>query len=253
VERGYDPQDFTLVAFGGAGPLHAVDLARELGIPRVMVPPSAGTLCSLGLLQTDIRTDHVCSRLLNPAKVDAQEVKDIFSDLKAQGKAVLEKENVAEQDRKYLMWVESRYRRQNYELMIPVEEADFTPEGLKDICARFHAEHQKTYGYARPAAEVEFVNFRLAAVGQLPKAVISRQPGRASASVKAALLPKNFRPVYFKSANDFIDCAIYDRKDFYAGDTFSGPAIVEQMDATTVIPPDVRCEVDDFGNMMLIL
>jgi len=253
VERGYDPQDFTLVAFGGAGPLHAVDLARELGIPRVMVPPSAGTLCSLGLLQTDIRTDHVCSRLLNPVKVTPDEVRNIFIELKTQGKAVLDKENVAEHDRKYLMWVEARYRRQNYELMIPVDEADFTREGLKDICARFHAEHKKTYGYARPAAEVEFVNFRLAAVGELPKAVISLQPSRTEAGVATALSARSFRPVYFKSQNDFVNCAIYNRQDFYAGDRFSGPAIVEQMDATTVIPLDVECLVDNYGNLILTI
>ena len=253
VERGYDPQDFTLVAFGGAGPLHAVDLARELGIPRVMVPPSAGTLCSLGLLQTDIRTDHVCSRLINPTKVAPDEVRNIFIELKAQGMAVLEKENVAEHDRKYLMWVEARYRRQNYELMIPVEEVDFSREGLKDVCARFHAEHKKTYGYARPAAEVEFVNFRLAAVGELPKAVISQQTSRVEAGDVATLSPRSFRPVYFKSQNDFVNCAIYNRQDFYAGDAFSGPAIVEQMDATTVIPPNVQCLVDEYGNLILTM
>ncbi len=253
VERGYDPRDFTLVAFGGAGPLHAVDLARELGIPRVLVPPSAGTLCSLGLLQTDIRTDHVCSRLIHPDQVTPEEIQEIYTELKAQGKAVLDRENVAEKDRKYLMWVEARYRRQNYELMIPVEETDFTREGLKEICARFHAEHKKTYGYAQPSAEVEFVNFRLAAVGELPKAFIAKKQKRAEAGVSEALKPQNHRPVYFKSANDFIDCAIYDRQDFYAGDVLIGPAIVEQMDATTVIPPNIRCHVDDYGNLILTL
>jgi len=253
VERGYDPQDFTLMAFGGAGPLHAVALAKELNIPRVLVPPSAGTLCSLGLLLTDIRTDHVQSKTMVPAPSDAAEIKSIFDQMATEGARVLDKEKVEPQNRSFQRWIDARYKRQNYELMIPVSPDEFTADNLQKIITRFHETHEHVYGYSRPQAEIEFVNFRLTAVGALPKAQIKMHKSRQEAGVQTGLLETGKRQVYFKEVNDFVETSIYERTDIFPGDVITGPAIVEQMDATTVIPPQVVCRTDQYGNLILDL
>lgn len=251
VERGYDPQDFTLMAFGGAGPLHAAAMAKELSIPRVLVPLSAGTLCSLGLLLTDIRSDHVRSKTFVPSVDRIDEIKNIFDELAFEGSAVLDKENVAQSDRTLHRWIDARYKKQNYELMVPVSEEELTQAGFELIVKRFHETHEHGYGYARPKAEIEFVNFRLTAVGVLQKAEISTLPSREDKGIKSALNKIGERMVYFKEAGDFVATAIYSREDMYPGDTIQGPAIVDQMDTTTVIPPHTFCKVDTYGNLIL--
>ncbi len=253
VERGYDPKDFTLMAFGGAGPLHAVALAKEIGIPRVLVPPSAGTLCSLGLLLTDIRSDHVYSRVISPSPAIVPDVKGIFEELEKEGTTILDKEQVGLGDRSFLRWIDARYKLQNYELMIPVQTDEFTEDGLTKIEKRFHSAHELTYGYARPNAEIEFVNFRLTAIGTLPKARIAQRPTRREAEISEPLRPVDNRKVYFKEIQGFVDCNIYQRSDIYSLDAILGPAIIEQMDATTVIPPGVACRADLYGNLIIEL
>ncbi|MFZ5823927.1 MAG: hydantoinase/oxoprolinase family protein [Bacillota bacterium] len=247
VERGYDPREFTLVAFGGAGPLHAVALAQELDIPQVLVPPSPGTLCSLGLLVTDIRADHVVSKVLVPSQESLPTIQQIFAKLSAEGRALLEKEQVPAERRRYILTVDARYQRQNYELPINVEEGELTPAGLADLLSRFHAEHARAYGYARPQAPVEFVNFRLTAVGELPKAPIAEYSPRTGGKP----LPLGERKVYFKEANAYVNCPVYQRDAIQPGDELVGPAIVEQMDTTVVVPPGMRFHADTFGNLLI--
>ena len=251
VERGYDPQEFTLMAFGGAGPLHAAALAKELGIPFVLVPPSAGTLCSLGLLLTDIRMDYVRSKVLNPSSETVTEMREIYAELKREGQNVLEKEGIEENLRSYPCWVDARYQRQNYELRIPVYENDLTSEGLQGLVERFHNEHEKAYGYSRQTSTIEFVNFRLTAVGVLPKAPIPKSTDRKTAGELQTLASRDSRKVYFTETQSFVNCPVYQREDFYPQDTFSGPAIVEQMDATTVVPPASTVRIDKYGNMLI--
>ncbi|MEW5719655.1 MAG: hydantoinase/oxoprolinase family protein, partial [Chloroflexota bacterium] len=247
VERGYDPREFTMVAFGGAGPVHAVALAQELGIPRVLVPPAPGTLCSLGLLVTDIRVDFVRSLLLKPTRDASPKIARIFDELVAEGRHALDKEQVPEAQRRLTRWIEARYQRQNFELPIPVQDADLTEAGLATLAEKFHAEHKRLYGYARPDAPVEFVNFRLTAIGELPKAPIPLCPARNG----NAPTPFGQREAYFKEAGGYVTAALYQRDDLRANDCIIGPAIIEQMDATTVLPPQMPLRVDAYGNLMI--
>jgi len=248
VERGYDPREFTLVAFGGAGPLHAVAVAQELGIPQVLIPPSPGTLCSLGLLVTDIRTDHVRSMPMAPHETSLPRIAAVFDELTAEGQAVLDKEGVLPEQRHLMRWIEARYERQNYELSIPIEADDLVVDKLPELIARFHAEHARLYDYARPSAPVEFVNYRLSAVGTLPKAPVPRWDRRADGT---RLTPIGERQVYFKEVNEYVSCRLYARTDLRAGDVLDGPVIIEQMDSTVLIPPDIHAVVDDFGNILI--
>jgi N-methylhydantoinase A len=247
VERGYDPRDFTLMAFGGAGPLHAIAVAQELGIPRVLVPPSPGTLCSLGLLVTDIRTDHVRSLSLIPLAQTVPQIVTLFDTLMEEGRRVLETEGVPTKKQRYFRWIDARYQRQNYELAIPVALNELTEHHLPLLIQRFHEEHIRLYDYARPEAPVEFVNYRLTGVGEMPKAPIP--PGKPR--VSGALEPYNTRKVFFKEAKGFVECAVFERDQLMAGDRLMGPFIVEQLDSTTLVPPELVCTVDRFGNMMI--
>ena len=247
VERGYDPREFTMVAFGGAGPVHAVALAQELGIPRVLVPPAPGTLCSLGLLVTDIRVDFVRSLPLKPTRESLPRIVQLFDELVADGRRALDKENVPDAQRRLMRWIEARYQRQNFELPIPVDDVDLTEAGIAGLAEKFHAEHKRLYGYARPNAPVEFVNFRLTAVGELPKAPIPPCAPRDGNQPK----PFGQREVYFEEAGGYVTAALYQRDELRANDCIVGPAIIEQMDATTVLPPQMHLNVDTFGNMMI--
>lgn len=248
VERGYDPREFTLMAFGGAGPLHAVAVAQELEIPQVLIPPSPGTLCSLGLLVTDIRTDHVRSMPMPPDEHALPRIAALFDELTSEGLAVLDNEGVLPENRRMLRWIEARYERQNYELSIPVVASDLVPEKLPELIERFHAEHARLYDYARPKAPIEFVNYRLSAIGTLPKAPLPLLEQRSDGTNPT---PTGERQVYFKQSGEFVSCALFDRNNLRAGDTINGPAIIEQMDSTVLIPPDVHAKLDKFGNLLL--
>lgn len=247
VERGYDPRDFTLMAFGGAGPLHAVAVAQELGIPRVFVPPLPGTLCSLGLLVTDIRTDHVRTLPLKPTAHSLPQIAALFEELDAEGQRVLDQEGVPANKRRSLRWIDARYQGQNYELAVPIRADELKEECLPDLIARFHAEHARLYDHARPEAPVEFVNYRLTAIGELPKAPIPHAKPRQDSGPT----PFGLRDVFFKEVDGFVPCPLYERSGLAAGDRLMGPFIVEQMDSTTVVPPGLACTVDTFGNLLI--
>jgi N-methylhydantoinase A len=249
VERGHDPRDFTLVAFGGAGPLHAGAVARELGIPRVLVPLSPGTLCSMGLLVTDIRTDYVRTAPLPPTAEHVEQIRQLLEDMRAEGTSLLDTEHVPGEQRRFELRIDARYRRQNYELSVPILASELTHQGLQAIVERFHAAHQRAYGYATPGAEVEFVNYRLAAVGELPKAPIRRVDHRKDGQPR----PTDERQVYFVEAVQpgFFATPIYARAELQPGDRLTGPAVIEQMDATTVLLPDQVAVVDPFLNLVI--
>lgn len=251
VQRGHDPSDFTLVAFGGAGPLHAVELADELGIPRILVPAAAGTLCSYGLVVADVRVDGVRSELLRPQDpAAAARVPELLASLMAEGRTVLEQEGIPPERQGFELWVEARYRFQNYELPVPVAADEATGQGpalARALVERFHAEHARVYGHARPRAEVEFVNVRGTAVGSLPKAELHLLPPRAEGD--GHLEPAEVRPVFFRNLGGHVPCAIYQRSSLRAGDVLAGPAIVEQLDSTTLLPPGYRLAVDERHNL----
>jgi N-methylhydantoinase A len=247
VERGYDPRDFTLMAFGGAGPLHAVAVAQELDIPRVLVPPSPGTLCSLGLLVTDIRTDHVRSLSLVPGLDTLPQIVALFDALDEEGQRVLDQESIPAEKRRFLRWIDARYQRQNYELAIPVVLDELTEQHLPLLLQRFHDEHLRLYDYVRPEAPVEFVNYRLTAIGELPKAPIPTYSPRANGIPE----PYHTRQVFFKEEQGFVACPLFERDQLMAKDRLSGPFIVEQLDSTTLVPPDLACKVDMYGNVLI--
>jgi N-methylhydantoinase A len=246
VQRGIDPRDFVLVAFGGAGPLHANHLAREAGIGTTVIPMSPGTTSALGLLVTDLQHDysHTLGRGvddLDPASVEA-----VYRDLEGKGRRALEREGVEAARIALQRLAEMRYAGQSFELTIPVPGKAFGPEAAAAIAAGFHAAHQQAYGFSAPGEAVEIVNLRVTATGGISKprsAMLENPAGTAT--------PKSHRQVWFTECGGFTQCPIYDRYTLGPAARLEGPAIVEELDATTVLHPGYQAEVDATGNLLM--
>lgn len=245
VERGHDPRRFTLVAFGGAGPLHACELARSLRIPRVLIPAVPGVLSALGMLVAPPTRDYsqTVMRRLNPhAAAEEVPIEDDFSPLVARAGREMAAEGHEREQLSFQRSLDMRYAGQSHELT--VSYAGSTRQG--DVAELLHAAHERRYGFRQEEAPVEIVNVRLRAKApatrpQLPQE--TPQPGDASD------LAFGRRPVWFGS--QAVSTALYQRRDLKPGHTFGGPAVVFQYDTTTVVPPDWRAEIDPFGNLLL--
>lgn len=246
VERGHDPRLFTLLPFGGAGPLHACELAQNLRIPQVLVPPAPGVLSALGMLAAAPAKDYSQTVLQTIA---AEEAAPLDSWLREQFEA-LEARAVTEMaaeghDRSRLTWqygLDVRYQGQSHELAIPYE----LNQGAAAIRQQFDEAHQARYGYAQPAEWVEVVTIRLTAVAPVTVPVLPRLP-LAGADPATAVVGQ--KPVWFRQGP--LPATLYDRERLQPGNRFAGPAVVFQYDTTIVIPPDWAAAVDPFSNLLL--
>lgn len=248
VKRGYDPREFTLVAFGGAGALHACAVARELGINSMIIPFSPGIFCSVGLLVADIKYDYVQSKIMIAEANKIAEINRIFAQMVAEGERMLEQEGIPASEREYVRTIDARYQRQNYELQITLPEGNLDDKGLQALIEQFHQEHMKNYGYCNREQPLELINYRVNAIGRTPKPNMPKYQLRQSLPTPQ---PAFNRPVYFEGEQGFVDCPVYLRANLLAGQKISGPAVIEQMDTTILINPDWQAEIDQYLNIML--
>ena len=248
VEQGEDPREFALVAFGGAGPLHAADIARNMGIRRVIVPTRPGLLSALGLLHADVRGDFSLTRFVRALPSNLAAINAGFAQLRAQGEAWLEGEVGAGTKAAFEWSADVRYVGQNFELILPVESANVFPDALDRLLQSFHERHREFYGYDMPAQGVEIVNLRLVvtAARDTPP---SEQPASGGNLVQALA---ETRSVWFPETG-FTSTPVYKRELMPLGTGFEGPLIIEQMDTTTVVPPRSRFTIDASGTMHLEL
>ncbi|BDG59538.1 hydantoinase/oxoprolinase family protein [Caldinitratiruptor microaerophilus] len=249
VDKGEDPRSYVLLAFGGAGPVHAAELAAELGMSTVLVPTRPGILCAMGLLATDLRSDYVRSRVLPAVPEAVPEVNRVFAEMEALAGDWLDREGVPPEKRRFVRSVDMRYSRQNHELPVAVPDGEFTVQVLEQVVGDFHLGHEKNYGFADPSSPVHFVNFRLVAMGDAPKLPIAALAKGTGTPPPDAVLER--RPVFFPAAGDYVETPVYARDHLRAGDRFEGPAIVEQLDTTTVVPPGCAVTVDAYGNLVV--
>jgi N-methylhydantoinase A len=257
VERGHDPREFALVAFGGAGPLHAASLAESLDIPEVVVPPTAGVLSALGLLVSDLVTDDSTSRVRRWSEVDPDVLAETFIEFAEQGRARLADESPAEI--RLEPSLDLRYVGQSYELSVPVPEAvadgggvdEERPEVTLDaddldaVAERFHERHRERYGYASPDEPLELVTIRLRTRGVVEPPAI--EPARTEGDPDDAI--RTTRVVGFDGTDH--ETPVYDRDRLPAGATFEGPAVVEGSESTTVVRPGQQVRVADDGTMLV--
>ena len=248
VERGLDPGRFGLVAFGGAGPLHAADVARELGM-AVLVPESPGVLCAMGVLTKDVQLDFSQTRIvLSTATGVTDEVDRIYSGLEDRALDALDRGGLDARGLVVERGLDARYVGQNFELPVPVPAGPVDTAALRSADEAFHDVHRRMYGYDQRDKEIEFVTFRIAA--RLPVARPELRSERRTAR-RGGPDAATRRPVFFEAAGGFVDCPVYDREGLDEGDRLEGPAVIEQMDTTTVLPPDFRLDVDDLRNLHL--
>ncbi len=247
--RGFDPRQLVMVAFGGAGPLHANALCAELQIPVLIIPPSPGTASSLGLLSTDIRHEFSRTRAMSADRPDIDAINQIFATMEAEGGRLLALEGMAADQVLFAREIELRYVGQSYELGVACPGARLTRELVADVAERFHLEHERTYGRSAQGEPVELVNFRVTAIGAIPRPEVRRTPARARAERSVALT--GTRPVFFAEVNGFTDASVYDRYSLVPGDSFLGPAVVEEMDSSSLIHPGFEVDVDISGNLLV--
>ena len=234
VERGHDPRLFTLVAFGGAGPLHACELANALRIPRVLVPSTPGVLSALGMLAADILKDYVRTVMIG-ADQAAGRVEPVFAELEKRGRDDLRHEGVGTDQTSIERYLDLRYVGQSYELQVPYEG------DLAAAVSEFHSAHDRRFGYSDPNERVQVVNVRLKARGVTDRPRIERE----SIEPNVVAEPIAVRPVVFGADGRAVEIQtpIYDRTTLKPGVAISGPAIVTQYDTTTVLPPGWRLMV----------
>ena len=256
IERGHDPRHFTLVPFGGAGPLHGVDLAALLGIPRILVPRNPGVLSTVGLLNADVRNDYVRTRVWEGPELPVEEIREAYAELTAEAEAALG-QGAAQTDATVERSADLRYHGQGFELTVDVPEADLDAEALAALRERFHLAHERLYGYALRNAPVELVNLRVTATVPLPKARSATVEAHDGSEDVARI---GERRVYFgrgssggqgMEARGWTVTPRYDRALLGAGAVVSGPAILEQVDSTTVLGPGQQATVDRFGNLIV--
>lgn len=243
VERGHDPREFSLIAFGGAGPVHAVALAEELAIPEVIIPPAPGAFSALGLVATDLKRDYSRTLYADLGTVEASRVGDAIAAMETAGSAMLEAARVPAERQALLRQADVRYRRQAYELTIPVADGPITRESLDALAEQFHVKHAQTYGHANRNEPVQLVNLRLTALGRLPDLKLTQHADPGSARLRQ-------RSVWFPTTG-FVDTPVHWRNGLTPGTNILGPAIIEALDSTTVLPPGWQALVDDLGYLRL--
>jgi N-methylhydantoinase A len=251
VERGYDPREFAILAFGGGGPLHAVDVAGQLNIPKVLVPRYPGIASAFGQLQVEMRHDYVRPILARASEAEPARVSAIFDEMEGQAKKAMAAEGVPSGKVRLARAIDVKYFPQATALTIPVAGGRLGRREVERIVEQFLEAHQREFGYTIPKefVSVELVNARVTATGPAPKGRVARHPERGPA--KAAL--KETRRVYFAEARGFVMTRIYDRDRLKNGARIEGPAIVEQFDSTTVLPPGTRSVVDEYLNLIVDL
>jgi len=244
VERGYDPTEFAMVSFGGAGPLHAAELAEKAGIEHVVVPIHPGVASATGLVMADGRVDYEQTMAMRSDGYDLDQIDSMFQTLTERAVNDLEREGFTGETT-VTTAMGMRYLGQNYEIEVPVGFDDVTEGNMDELFERFHEFHENLYGFANPDEVIEVISFKVTA-HQARDTTPLKEKETTSGE------PKTSREVYFEGSGT-VETAIYERDDLGANVDVSGPAIVEDTDATTSVPPGATLETDEFGNMLITL
>jgi N-methylhydantoinase A len=242
VERGHDPREFSLVAFGGAGPVHAAALAAELEVPEVIIPPIPGGFSALGLVTTDLRRDYSKTyyTTLDVAQPEAMQAR--FHEMELAGRAMLDASGVEPERQVIERSADCRYVKQAYELNVRVSAATVSAQTLDELADAFHHRHAQVYGHENPAETVQIVNVRVSATGRLPEVPFSATLSEAGAGSE--------RFVWFPGHGS-LRCQITSRVGVQSAGEVPGPLIIEELDTTVVVPPGWMTRIDEHGFITL--
>ena len=254
VRKGYDPREFALVAFGGAGPLQACEVAAELTIPTVIVPPNPGLTSALGLLATDLSYDYSRTQIQLLSKPDRAKIEEDFNYLQSLASKQLEGDRIGTGDQLFIRIAECRYHGQGYELRVDAPDGAIDDGFIKQLIEGFHQVHQREYGKRFDEKDIELVNVRVMGVGHIPE-LRTRDLEQGGTEPDGAALTEH-RDVIFDDGNGkpkSISTPHYDRGRLKSGNVIVGPAIIEQPDTTTLVLPDLSAEVDQHANILIKL
>jgi N-methylhydantoinase A len=244
IERGHDPREFALIAFGGAGPVHAAALAAELQIPEIIVPPVSGAFSALGVVASDLKRDYSRTLYADLASLDPARVLAVLAEMEVSASDMLSAAGIPPERRVLLRAADVRYRRQAYELTVPLAAAPITRASLDALATNFHEKHRQTYSHANTEQPVQLVTLRVTAVGRLPELLLGRFP------TAAAAVRQRTRKVWFPETG-FAATPVYWRDDLAADQRLAGPSIIEALDSTIVVPPSWIASVDAGGYIRL--
>jgi N-methylhydantoinase A len=251
VNRGYDPRDFSLMAFGGGGALHATALGQELNARKVIIPPFAGVFSAWGMLMIDLRRDYIQTHRFTLTTDSKSEVLSAFEHVIEKANLDYQGDGIAQNKVKHELYVDARYVGQEHTVKIHVPDTELdNVEFISELSERFHQTHHQEYTFRLNESAIEIVNIHLVAFGLLDKAKLEKLPTSKTSNADVALVGK--RIVDFDS-NTQLEAAIYNREELQPGMRFTGPAIIEESTTTTVVLPDNRVEVDDFGGLHIYL
>jgi N-methylhydantoinase A len=247
VQRGYDPRDFALVAFGGAGPMHANAVARIMGSFPVLVPPAPGLLCATGDLVADFRNEFARTFIRTVDQVTGDELKAILDELGREARSWLARENIPAERQRLAFNVDMRYYRQGYEIPVEIDPALLAGDGTTMLAERFHQLHEQFYRFRMEGTTCEIVNLRAIGYGAMPEPTLPEgEPGAGPDSSHAVV---DEHEVYFQG--EWLPTKIYDRSRLVPGNRIEGPAIVTEFDSTTVVLAGYTAEVDRFLNLLI--
>jgi N-methylhydantoinase A len=248
VQRGFDPRHFTLVCFGGAGPMHAVAVAKELGIKTVLVPPSPGVLCAMGTLTMDVRTDGVRTVLLPAVEKSIPVLRATLKTMVDEAYQWLSAQGLEAEASRIQIVLDMRYRGQNYELQVQgFRPTD--PEGLRGAINEFHHVHERAYGYCKPEKPVEIISVRVTVL--YPTCPEPRKTEREDVFDSFVERKDSLRAVLFDGRKEYIETPVRWRPAIGRVEPLPGPIIIESLDSTVVIPPEAVGRMDDFGNLII--
>jgi N-methylhydantoinase A len=247
IERGRDPRALTFVAFGGSGPVHGCRLAQALGIPRVILPAAAGVTAAIGLLAAEVKFDVARTYVRRLDTLDAAAVSAMYQDMAAQALDVV-RQSAVTSELTIVRSADARYVGQGYELTVPVPLGTLDARALARVRTQFDEIYAARYGYSSPDEPVEIVTWKLSAVGGAPRVSLAKAATGGTRNAR-----KGERPAYFPERRGYVDTPVYDRYALTAGASITGPAIVEERESTTVLPPGASAIVDGYANLIVTL
>jgi len=245
TEKGIDLRDFVMFAFGGAGPMHCALMARESGIPRIIIPRAAGAFSAFGFLCSDLKHDFVKTQIMKLKEVDSDRVEEIYNRLASQGVKTLQREGVDADDIVIQKSLDMRYVGQAYEINVPFEFETVSSLVLDKLEKIFNESYEELYGHSTSEEAAEVVNFRLSAIGRVRK-----PPIKETIPFDKKLTPKDMGEVYFKETG-WVDCPFYNREELAPETGIQGPAVIEEYTSTTLVPPDFEAHVDKYLNIVI--
>ncbi|MBI2880805.1 MAG: hydantoinase/oxoprolinase family protein [Candidatus Tectomicrobia bacterium] len=248
IEKGKDVQQYALMAFGGAGPIHAAHVAEKLRIGTILCPPGAGTLSALGMLTAPISFDFVRTKIMRLDALDPQALNALYQEMEAEGRALLERSGVPAGEMTFRRSADMRYEGQGYEIQVPLPAGRLSAGSVEEIRAGFERSYKAIYQRLGPNVPVEALNWRLVASGGTPRLDLRPADGAAAGPEGAKKPP---RPVYFPIWEERRECDIYDRDRLGPGARIPGPAVVEEKESTVVVPPGWDARTDEFSNLVL--